>query len=507
MTEASAGNGSGSSPEMFCTDGATTRHTLELKSGELSYRAIAEWTTLRKIHKPVAHVFHTAYLADSDGDRPLTFVFNGGPGAASAYLHMGALGPRRVAFGDDGALPAPPVTVVDNLESWLAFTDLVFIDPVGTGFSRAIRDSWDEGKTKDGGDAQPAEPAENADYWEINTDLDALGEFIRRFLSQHHRWTSPLFIAGESYGGFRVAKMARSLQETHGIGLCGALLISPAIEFEGLFGSDYNLTYWTEVFPSLVASAFQHGLCRNLPDGTDVDRVLQLGESFATGELTQWLARGDALTADERAALVTRFADLTGLPESVVERAGGRVNARKFCRELLREQRRVSGMYDASLSTVDPFPDRDSFEGPDPSLAGLDRIFTGAINHQLRNTLQVDSELDYRLLSMDVFLKWKDKTGEHVFRQLAGAMDDLRYGMSLNPHMRVMIAHGWFDLVTPYFASGRQIGLMKLTDEQAEMLETRNYNGGHMFYSWNESRRQFCADAEDFYERSVPGGA
>lgn len=501
MTDASTD--SASAPDMFRTDGATTRHTLELDGGELSYRAIAEWTTLRKIHKPVAHVFHTAYLADDTADRPLTFVFNGGPGAASAYLHMGALGPRRLAFGENGALPAPPVKLVDNIESWLAFTDLVFIDPVGTGFSRAIDES-DGGKSEDGGKGKSGAPAENPEYWEVGSDLGALGEFIRRFLSQHHRWTSPLFIAGESYGGFRVAKMARSLQETHGVGLCGALLISPAIEFEGLFGSDYNLTYWTEVFPSLVATAFQHGLCRNLPDGIDAQGAMQLGESFATDELTRWLARGDSLSSDEQAALVTRFADLTGLPEPVVARAGGRVSSLMFCRELLREKRQVCGMYDASLSTVDPFPDRNMFEGPDPSLAGLDRLFTGAINHQLRNTLQVDSELDYRLLSMDVFQKWKDKTGDHVFSKLAGAMDDLRYGMSLNPHMRVMIAHGYFDLVTPYFASGRQIGLMKLTDEQAANLETRNYNGGHMFYSWDESRRQFCRDAVDFYQRSIP---
>lgn len=492
---------------MFRTDGATTRHTLEVDGHELPYRAIAEWTTLRKIHKPAAHMFHTAYLAETDGetDRPLTFVFNGGPGAASAYLHMGALGPRRVAFGENGSLPAPPVQIVDNLESWLAFTDLVFIDPVGTGFSRAIRDSSDGDKSSDGGDGKSDDPTENPEYWEIDSDLGALGEFIRRFLSQHHRWTSPLFIAGESYGGFRVAKMARSLQETHGVALCGALLISPAIEFEGLFGSDYNLTYWTEVFPAMVAAAHQHGLTRNLPDGLSTDDVLARAEAFASDELTRWLARGDALPDGEAAELVQRFADLTGLPESVVARAGGRITAPVFCRELLREHRRVCGLYDASLTTIDPFPDRNEFAGPDPSLAGLDRLFSGAINHQLRRTLQVDSELDYRLLSMDVFRNWKDKTGEHVFRRIVGAMDDLRYGMSLNPHMQVLIAHGYFDLVTPYFASRRQIGLMKLTDEQSKKLVTRNYNGGHMFYSWDDSRRAFHSDAAEFYRQSIPG--
>ena len=169
---------------------------------------------------------------------------------------------------------------------------------------------------------------------------------------------------------------------------------------------------------------------------------------------------------------------------------------------MLREQRRVCGLYDASVSTVDPFPDRDQFEGPDPSLSGLDRLFTGAINHQLRTTLRVESDLDYRLLSMQVHEKWKDETGDHVFRKLIGAMDDLRYGMSLNPHMQVFIAHGCFDLVTPYFASRRLAHLMKLTSEQKNNLISKNYNGGHMFYSWDESRRSLCRDARTFYGRS-----
>ncbi len=487
------------------TNGSTTGHTLTLSGDEMPYRAIAEWTTLRKIHKPVAHVFHTAYLVDSDDgqDRPLTFVFNGGPGAASAYLHMGALGPQRVAFGESGSLPAPPIRIVDNLETWLTFTDLVFIDPIGTGFSRAIQETSSRSGSSDG-DRSSTDPQENADFWEIDRDLDSLGEFISRFLSQHHRWTSPLFIAGESYGGFRVAKMARSLQQSYGVGLCGALLISPAIEFDGLFGSDYNLTHWAEVFPSMVAAAHQHGMTRNVPDGISQSDLMTMAETFATTELPRWLTQGEGLSADDQSDITIRIADLTGLPESLIVRAEGRITPTIFCRELLREQRRVCGLYDASVSTVDPFPDRSQFEGPDPSLSGLDRLFTGAINHQLRTTLKVESDLDYRLLSMQVNEKWKDDTGDHVFRKLIGAMDDLRYGMSLNPHMQVFIAHGCFDLVTPYFASRRLARLMKLTPEQKNNLISKNYNGGHMFYSWDESRRLFFDDAGKFYSRAIP---
>ena len=161
------------------------------------------------------------------------------------------------------------------------------------------------------------------------------------------------------------------------------------------------------------------------------------------------------------------------------------------------------GLYDASLSTVDPFPDRTDFEGPDPSLVSIGRLFTGAINHQLRTTLKVDSELDYRLLCMDVYRKWQHTAAEHVFKAAVGAMDDLRYGMSLNEHMKVFIAHGFFDLITPCYATGRQVGLMKLSDEQAQNITTKNYCGGHMFYSWDTSRVAFRVDAEAFFQSAI----
>ena len=486
----------------FPIDTAATEHALDLPQGKLPYRVEAGWITLRKIHKPVAHLFHTAYLAQSQQeDRPLTFVFNGGPGAASAYLHMGALGPQRVAFGTNGSLPQPPTRVVDNLETWLTFTDLVFIDPVGTGFSRALRDTKNKSKTKtENTDKQEADdPQENPEYWEIDKDLDSLGEFVRRFLSKHHRWTSPLYVTGESYGGFRVAKMARSLQETHGVGLSGALLISPAIEFDSLLGSDYNLTYWVELFPSLAAAAHQQGRTRNHPENESLDAITERAESFATNELARWLTHGEALPKSDRLQIASTMSDLTGLDVPLIERAGGRITSTVFCRELLREQRRLCGHYDASISTVDPYPDRNAYEGPDPTLFSIDRLFTGAINHQLRATLQVTTDLEYRLLSMKVNEAWKDKENDHVFRRLVGAMDDLRYGMSLNEHMKVFIAHGYFDLITPYFSSQRLIQLMKLTADQKNNVLVKNYKGGHMFYSWDGSRAAFQADARQFY--------
>ncbi len=482
----------------------TTEHTLELPSQSLSYQAIAEWIPLRKIHTPVAHIYSTAYLAhEADQSRPITFVFNGGPGAASAYLHMGALGPKRVVFGETGKLPSPPTQVVDNQESWLSFTDLVFIDPIGTGFSRAIQDTKRSGKSKSDDNSSDA-PKENSEYWEIEKDLDSLGEFISRFLSKHHRWTSPIFIAGESYGGFRVAKMARKLQEANGVGLCGCLLISPAIEFDSLFGTDYNLTHWVELFPSLVAAAHHHGRCQSTQDSPSIQVVVNEAEEFALSQLNRLLTYGDRLSKEERSSIVQQMSQFSGLSESTIDRASGRIPATLFCRELLRDQQRLCGHYDASITTVDPYPDRNDYEGPDPTLFSIDRLFSGAVNHHLRTNLNVVTDLDYRLLSMEVNKAWKDESQGHVFRKLVGAMDDLRYGMSLNEHMKVFISHGYFDLVTPYFSSQRLVDLMKLVPEQRSNVISRNYLGGHMFYSWDQSRQAFCEDTKKFFQSTKP---
>ncbi|MCR9115996.1 MAG: peptidase S10 [bacterium] len=490
--------------EPFPTPKFQTVHTLKLADSDLDFQAEAGWISLRKIHTPRAHMFYTAYLAEppKNKPRPLTFVFNGGPGAASAFLHMGSLGPQRVAFGPNGTIPASPTQVVANQETWLPFTDLVFIDPVGTGFSRALKEKPASGDSKN----DDASDDENPEYWEVETDLDSLGEFIQRFLSKHHRWTSPIFLAGESYGGFRVAKMARRLQEKHGVGLCGSMLISPAIEFASIFGSDYDLGHWIELFPSLAASAFAHQRARNVPEKSTAAQILARAEKFAMTDLAKLLAHGELLEATERNRIFGVMSDLTGMPVAVIEKAGGRLDSTTFCRELLRDERRLLGRYDAAISVVDPFPDRPNYEGPDPTLLSIDRLFGAAINDHLRAALKVETELDYRLLSHEVFQGWKDRTQSGAFRGSTGAMDDLRYGMSLNEHMKVMITHGRYDLITPYFSSRRLIELMKLTEGQRENMTFKQYSGGHMYYSWDESREAFLTDTRAFYDSAIPDG-
>ncbi|NUQ36095.1 MAG: peptidase S10 [Planctomycetaceae bacterium] len=480
---------------------SVTTHTLTAGKERFTYEANADWITLRKKQRALAKMFHVAYFRQGVKDlaaRPVTFVFNGGPGAASAYLHMGAVGPKRVAFGNAGSVPPPPAKVVDNHETWLPFTDLVFIDPVGTGFSRSLDAPKKDGDK--GGDSKP-DDKENPEFWENDRDLESLGEFIRSFLSKHKRWSSPVFIAGESYGGYRVAKLARLVQERYGVGLNGAILISPAIEWATLMGTDYTLEAWLDHMPTQAAVAHAHGRCKAVKKGTQLEKILPDAEQFARNEMLQWLTLGDNLDPATTAKTAGKLSDWTGIPKDVLLRAGGRIKTEQFCRLLLRDEGKLAGFYDGSVTTIDPYPDRDTHEGPDPTLWSIDRLFGGSINHHLRSTLGIDTELDYRLLSMEVNEAWKfDKKGRGG---IPGAMDDLRYGMSLNLNMKVFITHGYYDLVTPYYSSDRLVGLMKLPESERGRLTLKHFKGGHMFYSWDESREAFTDAMKAFYRDAV----
>jgi carboxypeptidase C (cathepsin A) len=473
--------------------GARTTGTWTAGSRSIEYAASADWTVLRKKEKPAAEIFSVSYVAERHDDRPLTFVFNGGPGASSAFLHMGAVGPTRVAFPPDGTLPRMPPRLVPNEESWLAFTDLVFVDPVGTGFSRVIDG---EGETKDGQDKQKRKSGDDdgaKEYFGYKRDLDSLCEFMGRWLSEHGRWGSQVFIAGESYGGYRVGRLVRMLQETTGIGLNGAVLISPALEFGSLLPTDYDVLGWVDLLPTMTLAAVYHGRSRGFAAGTAPEAVALEADRFATGEYATLLTRGASMPAVERDQILSRLADLIGLPTEMVTRAEGRIPIDVFTRELLRDERKVLGLYDATITTTDPFPDRQAFAGPDPTLSGISAAYTTAINRQLRSEIGVETDREYLVLSEEVNRLWRNDAPEHFFAPPVGATDDFRYGMSLNPHMKAFITHGLFDLVTPYHASDRLRNLMRLDPEMASRLTVRHFGGGHMFYAWEDSRREFTA--------------
>jgi carboxypeptidase C (cathepsin A) len=476
-----------SKPDHEPPAGAETKGRWTGGASPIDYTATAKWLVLRKKEKPAAEIFSISYVAqDGDGDRPVTFVFNGGPGASSAYLHLGAVGPQRVEWPPDGSLPEMPPRLVQNEASWLAFSDLVFVDPVGTGFSRVVENEkkGDEKEKKD----DETDPKE---FFGEKRDLESLCEFMGRWLSGHRRWGSPVFIAGESYGGYRVGRLARMLQESAGIGLNGAILISPALEITPLNPTDYDVLGCIDRLPTMAAAAVHHGRSRTFGNGASLEQVLRDAETFATADYASFLARGASMPADERDRVLGRLADLVGLPLELVVRAEGRIGIQTFSRELLRDERKIVGLYDATITATDPFPDRDPFSGPDPTLSGLSPAYTMAVNRLLRSEIGVETDREYTLLNYEVNTAWKRDREHHAFAPPEGATDDLRYGMSLNPHMQTFITHGRYDLVTPYYASDRLRNLMRLDPQMADRVTVRHFGGGHMFYAWEASRHGF----------------
>ncbi|BDZ63478.1 S10 family peptidase [Agromyces mangrovi Wang et al. 2018] len=476
--------------------GASTRMTWAPEGHEpISLTATADWTVLRRKESPAAEVFAVSYLADdAPAERPVTFVFNGGPGASSAYLHVGSIGPRRVVLPDDGSTARMPVRLVDNDASWIPDTDLVFIDPVGTGFSRAIPPESDAG-------------ADAPTYWSYDRDLSAMREFISRWLSRHRRWSAPVFLAGESYGGYRVGRLAWSLPTDEGVGLAGAVLISPALEITPLTFTDYATDPYVDTVPTMAAGAFHHGRCR-APEAADgAEAVAAAAMAFATTDYAMFLVRGAAVPAEERAVVLSRLADLVGLAPAVVEQLHGRIGIDRWTREILRDRGEVAGLYDVTQTVVDPFPDRVSFEGGEHTLAGSTAAFTMAVNHLLRAEIGVETDRQYAVLSEEVNTKWTTDDGHHALQAPPGSVDDLRRGLTLNPHLQALIVHGRHDLVTPLDSSRRIVDLMRLAPATGDRVHVRAYDGGHMFYTLSDSRAAFTADVREFFAACLPDRA
>jgi carboxypeptidase C (cathepsin A) len=465
-----------------------TRHAVTLESGQLEYTATAGTMRVRDPKGDAeADVFYVSYHKDGEDParRPLTFVFNGGPGSSAAWLHMAGLGPRRLALKEDGAVPEPPTRLVDNPQTWLRFTDLVFMDPVGTGFSRAIA----SGETSAGKVARS--------FWGIKSDLRSLGEFIRRYLISYDRWSSPKYVAGESYGGFRAAALVDVMPAQAGIELNGAVLISPVIEYTLNLGSDYlNVMPWITFVPSYAAAAFHHG--RYQGEGNDLQQVALAAEAFSRSELLLALASGAPRKSPEVSQVFARLAAMTGLDVGEVQRQRGRVSIEIFAKRLLEDRGRVVGLYDASLSAPDPDPFSLTYPARDPSLDPLVAPVVSSFNAYVRDELGYRTEVRYELMNPDVLQAWD--WAEAGLGELPGVGQRLRRGLSLNPSLKVLIAHGYFDLATPYFASKYVVERLELDQAASPHLRLSVYPGGHMFYTHAASRSALYADAKAMYE-------
>ncbi|MEU6782574.1 peptidase S10 [Nonomuraea angiospora] len=457
----------------------TTSHTLP--SGQ-AYTATTGTMVLREEViddgkfgglRPKAEMFVTSYTLDGAEplSRPVTFAFNGGPGSSSVWLHLGVLGPRRVVMGDAGALLPPPYGLADNEESLLSVSDLVFIDPVSTGYSRAA-------------EGEKPEP-----YHGFTGDIESVGEIIRLWTTRNGRWMSPKFLAGESYGTVRAAGLADHLQSRYGMYLNGVMLISSVLDFiTGDFNQGNDLSY-ALYLPTYAAIAHYHGLHGDRP----LTDVLREAEAYAGRDYPWALARGNRLTGEERSAAVSTVAALTGLSEDYVDRVDLRIEHIRFFTEVLRSRRQVVGRLDGRFTGWDPDSGREHFSA-DPSMNAIMGPYSAALNHYLRAELGYANDLPYEVLTSRVHpWSFKEFEGAHV-----AVVDKLADAMRANPHLRVHVACGYHDGATPYYAAEHAFAHLPVPAELAANVEFRYYEAGHMMYVHEPSRLRQSADLAAF---------
>lgn len=460
---------------------ADSRTTGQITMGGkvIKYTAIAGAMTMRdEKGQRRGDIAFTAYLVEgkNPAKRPITFAFNGGPGSASAWLHLGALGPKRLAFGNDGDVPSKAIALVDNQESWLDFTDLVFVDPVGTGWSRPAHDT-DENKKA---------------FWGVRQDLDSLSKFVALWLAKYQRLQSPKYLAGESYGGFRVPRLASSLQTSEGVGVQGVVVISPVIDFSLWRGSRNTPFAYVATLPSMAGAAMEKATGKDVA----VDQLAE-AEKYAMGEYLVDLMRGrqDLTAVDRMSDRVTR---LTGLDPALVKRLGARIDVSTFVRELRRDKGEIGSRYDASITAYDPYPNSTEQAWGDPILQGAIAPVTSAIVDYTSNVLNWKVEAPYKVLNFEVNQKWDWSSNAFGGGNAADASDDLRKALALDKSLKMLVVHGATDLVTPYLASRMVIDQVPPFGDPGR-LRLKVYPGGHMFYTRDGSRRQMRDDVRQLY--------
>ncbi len=481
----------GSSPEVEPTDDlVTSTHEITAGGRTLRYTATTGRIVLRKEiltdgafdgHQAKAEVFLTAYtLDDTDTrSRPVTFAFNGGPGSSSVWLHMGLLGPRRVLSGDVDDRVPPPYALADNEQTLLAHSDIVFVDPVSTGYSRTTKGE------------------KPADYHGFTGDIESVAEVIRLWTSRNGRWMSPKFLAGESYGTLRAAGLSGYLQERYGMYLNGIMLISSVLDMGTIEFSEGNDLPYVLFLPTYAAIAHYHGKHGDRP----LADVLAEAETFAERDYPWALARGSRLTGEQRADAVARLAALTGLSPDYVDRVELRVEHVRFYTELLRDRRLVTGRLDARFTGWDTDSGREQFS-EDPSYSAILGPYTAAFNHYVRTELGYENDLPYEILTSNV-RPWS-------YREFEGASvtvaDRLAAAMRANPHLKVHVACGYHDGATPYYAAEHVLAHLAIPAELRANIGVEYYPAGHMMYVHEPSRVRQSADLAAFVRSSAERG-
>lgn len=463
---------------------SVTRHSVKIQGKRFDYVATAGTLPLKTEEGKVqARMFFVAYTKAGDVDlakRPVTFCFNGGPGSSSVWLHLGMLGPKRVRIPDDASSPKPPYRLVENQYSLLDRSDLVFIDPVTTGYSR------------------PAKGEKGSQFHGYKEDIESVGRFIQRYVTKFRRWPSPKFLLGESYGTTRAAGLSDHLQDRYKMYLNGIVMVSSVIDFQTLaFGRDNDLPY-VLFLPGYTATAWYHKRLPHELQKQDLKQTLKQVEKFAVQEYAPALMKGAALGKKDHRRIVAAYARYTGLSPAFVERSNLRVSLSRFAKELLRKHRRTIGRFDSRFKGIDRDA-ADSRNEYDPSGAAVYGAFGETINSYLRSELKFQSELPYEVLTGRVHpWNFKQFTNRYV-----SVSDTLRQAMTKNPHLKVFVACGYYDLATPYFASVYSYNHLALDPALRKNLRLRYYHAGHMMYIYEPALKRLRKDLEEFYSAAA----
>jgi carboxypeptidase C (cathepsin A) len=464
---------------------SVTQHSIKINGGQLDYTVTTGTIVLKdedveQGEKQKASIFYIAYTKKPESsERPVTFSFNGGPGSSSVWLHLGLLGPKRVLMDDEGNPIGPPHQLVENEFSLLDQTDLVFIDPVSTGYSRTV----------------PKEKPEQ--FHDVKKDIESVSEFIRIWTTRNKRWLSPKFIIGESYGTTRAAGLAGHLQQHHGMYLNGIMFVSSILNFLTASFDEGNDLPYSLFLPTYTASAWYH---HRLPSDlqADLENAVQAAREFALGEYSLALMKGNRLSAAERRDITAKLSRLTGLSETYVEGTNLRINIHRFCKELLRDEGVTIGRFDSRYKGADMDRVGERFE-IDPSYAVILGPYTATMYDYLRRDLAYETDLPYEILK-SLYQSWKYEDYQNHYVNTAS---DLRQGFQLHPNLKVIVCNGYYDLATPFLATEYTFTHIPLHQEQAANIKMTYYEAGHMMYLHKPSLEQLSKDLREFILDSI----
>lgn len=464
---------------------SVTEHSIVVNGKTLEYTVTAGTMLLKaedekEGEKPKATVFYVAYTLKGEEDaakRPLTFSFNGGPGSSSVWMHLGMLGPKRVFMDDEGMPTPPPYTLVDNEYTLLDKTDLVFIDPVSTGYSRVV-------------------PGEEAKQFHTDkTDIESVGDFIHLYTTRNNRWGSAKFLIGESYGTTRAAGLSGYLGEKHGLYLNGIMLISAILNFQTARFNEGNDLPYILFLPTYAATAHYHKKLTAKQQERPLEEFLADVKQFASTEYTLALMKGAALSAKERASIVNKLSAFTGLSKTYIEQTDLRINIHRFCKELRRDESLTVGRIDSRYTGYDrdaagEYPERD------PSMGATGGAYSATLKDYLRRELGFEMDIPYNILA-GLYRTWKYDRWENQYVNMA---EELRKTMVTNPFMKIFVANGFYDLATPFFATEYTFNHLGIPNTLQDNISMGYYESGHMMYVHMPSLQKIKVDLANFVD-------